>query len=73
MKSIIDDLRRISGDSERIGRLLAIEKERRGATQDKVIFIGMANVAKQDVGKSRRNESGFFGAYLFDRITYQTG
>lgn len=30
----------------------------------------MANVAKQDTGKSRRNELGFFSAYLFDRITY---
>src|SRR5262245_8982252 len=70
MKSILDDLRRILGAPERARQLLALEKERRSVAQDKVVFIGMANVAKQDVGKSRRNEPSFFGAYLFDRITY---
>jgi hypothetical protein len=69
-KSILDDLRQISGDPECIRCLLALEKERRGVAQDKVVFIGMGNVAKQDPGNSRRNESEFFVALLVDRITY---
>jgi hypothetical protein len=40
-KSILDDLRQISGDPECIRCLLALEKERRGVAQDKVVFIGM--------------------------------
>ncbi|MCI0388517.1 MAG: hypothetical protein MOB07_07095 [Acidobacteria bacterium] len=70
ISGVLNDLRRISGDPERIRRLLALEKERRDVAQDKVVFIGMANVAKQDSGKSHRNEAEFFEAYLVDRITY---
>jgi hypothetical protein len=63
-------LRRISSDPERSRRLLALEKERGDVAQDEVVFIGMANVAKQDSGKSHRNEAEFFEAYLVDRATY---
>jgi hypothetical protein len=53
-----------------IERLLALEKERRGVAQGEVIFIGVANVAKQDAGKARRNEPEFFGYYLSFRRDY---
>ena len=51
-------------------RLLAIEKERRGVAQDELIFIGVANVAKRDASKARRNEPEFFGYYLSFRKFY---
>lgn len=59
-----------SGNLDKLGRLLALEKERRGVAQNELIFIGMANVAKQDATKARRNELEFFGYYLSYRKSY---
>jgi hypothetical protein len=55
---------------ESIGSLLALEKERRGVAQSELIFIGIANVAKRDAAKARRNELEFFSDYLSSRKSY---
>jgi len=61
---------------EEIRHLLLMEKERRSVQKDTLVFIGMANVASYNwcsmaaVYKSRKNEHGFFNAYLYDRIKY---
>src|SRR5438552_14475906 len=63
-------------DSERLERLLALEKERRGVPQGNLVFVAMSNVAnhwwctQQAVFKNRANEIGFFSAYLHDRIVH---
>jgi len=56
--------------------LLRLEKERRGVKPDKLVFVGVRNIAEyywcaeQSILKSRENEPEFFHAYLYDRITY---
>lgn len=56
--------------------LLKIEKRRRGFKENKLIFVGMANVASyywcamKSLLKSRKNEASFFASYLEDRVTY---
>jgi hypothetical protein len=60
--------------SDRLRKLLLLEKERRGIDHSRLVFVGMANIAHywwcamQSVLKSREMESEFFGAYLVDRI-----
>jgi CRISPR/Cas system-associated exonuclease Cas4 (RecB family) len=57
-------------------RLLLLEKKKRGVERDKLVFVGMANVANyywcaiKSILQSRRNELLFFGAYLHDRLLY---
>lgn len=61
---------------EKLEHLLSLEKERRGVNREKLVFVGMHNVAQyywcamQAVFKSRENELEFFAAYLYDRIRY---
>ncbi len=61
---------------EQLEKLLELEKERRGFDKDRLVFIGMANVANyywcamRAYLKCREHELGFFGAYLDDRISY---
>ena len=56
--------------------LLHIEKDRRGIEKDKLVFIGIANVAyycwcaMKSIIKSRERELGNFKAYLENRIYY---
>lgn len=75
-RSIASQVDRIVQDEERMGRLLTLEKQRRGVHRDALIFVGMANVAdhwwctQRAVLKSRAEELGFFAAYLSDRILY---
>ncbi|HET8581267.1 MAG TPA: hypothetical protein VFL98_02260 [Candidatus Paceibacterota bacterium] len=63
-------------EPKRLKRLLALEKERRGVAEDKLVFVGIANLASyywcamHSVLKSRADEAMFFGAYLADRIRY---
>jgi hypothetical protein len=63
-------------DRERLRGLLALEKRRRGIETNALAFVGMHNVAQHwwctqyAVLKSRANETGFFAAYLRDRIVY---
>jgi len=64
------------GDSRVLRRLLALEKQRRKVPQDKLVFVGIHNIAQhwwctqQAVFKSRANELQFFSAYLHDRIHF---
>ncbi|MCK4307370.1 hypothetical protein KAW50_03980 [candidate division WOR-3 bacterium] len=55
---------------------LLLEKKRRGIDKDKLVFIGMANIAKyywcamKSLFESRELELAFFGSYLYDRLLY---
>jgi hypothetical protein len=57
-------------------RLLCLEKRRRGVSQDKLIFVGIANIAHlywcgaKAVYKNRKYELMFFWEYLVDCIHY---
>lgn len=57
-------------------RALLLEKERRGIERDKLLFVGVANVASyrwcavKSLPASKRAEPPFFAAYLEDRIKY---
>ncbi len=68
------DANSVLSDPRRIRRLLALEKQRRGVHRDRLVFVGMHNVARhwwctqEAVFKSRANEDQFFAAYLYDRI-----
>jgi hypothetical protein len=59
-----------------LDELLQLEKDRRGIEKDKLVFVGMANIANyywcamKSIIHSRKNELEFFGAYLEDRIYY---
>lgn len=61
---------------KRLSKLLRLEKERRGLSQDKLVFVGMHNLAQYwwcamySLYKSRDNELGFFRSYLQDRLKY---
>lgn len=61
---------------DNLDKLLILEKKRRNITKDKLLFVGMANIADyrwcgmRSVLKSREDELDFFGAYLMDRIRY---
>ncbi len=63
-------------DSERLRNLLLLEKERRDTTADKLVFIGMRNVAHyywcamEAVFRSRSRELKLFKAYLGLRLYY---
>ncbi len=63
-------------DEEKLKNLLSLEKERRGVDQDKLVFIGMADVAgyywcaMKSLLQNRKEELNFFGAYLHDRLLY---
>ncbi|MEM3583543.1 MAG: hypothetical protein QXQ95_07105 [Thermofilum sp.] len=56
--------------------LLRLEKQRLGYGENRLVFVGMANIADyywcsvKSVFKSRRDELMFFTSYLYDRITY---
>ena len=64
------------GNEEKLKTLLSLEKERRGVTRDKLVFIGMADVAgyywcaMKSLLQNRKMESGFFGAYLHDKLLH---
>ena len=65
-------------ETKRMEELLQLEKERRGLSKDKLVFIGTANVASyywcamKSLLKSRENELEHFAAYLEDRIRYSS-
>src|ERR1700722_14858545 len=56
--------------------LMAQEKKRLGLDPEKLVFVGIHNLAQYwwcaeyAVLKSRENELEFFNAYLYDRIAY---
>jgi hypothetical protein len=76
MNDIETKVSEILRDSNQLKRLLLLEKERRGVSQDALVFVGIANVAnhwwctQQAVLKSRTVEPDIFAAYLSDRIRY---
>lgn len=57
-------------------KLLLEEKQRRGVSAEKLVFVGMANLANyywcaaKSLIKSKAREPTFFGAYLHDRLLY---
>jgi CRISPR/Cas system-associated exonuclease Cas4 (RecB family) len=59
-----------------LSELLRLEKRRLGLREDRLVFVGMANLADyywcsmKSVLKSRRDELMFFTSYLYDRVTY---
>jgi len=69
-------LRSLVPDEKALKKLLYLEKERRQVSKDELVFLGMAGVADyfwcamKSLYKSRQNEPGFFGSYLYDRIDY---
>lgn len=76
MNDIETKFGKLLDDPKKLARLLLLEKERRGLGKDKLLFVGMANVAKywwcarQIVYKSKEKELDFFVAYLQDRLMY---
>ena len=62
--------------ARRRDRLLLLETERRGASKDALVFVGIVNVANshwcrmKSVLQSRSEEWMFFDAYLRDRLLY---
>jgi len=71
----IEEVDRLLG-KQKMDKLLALEKQRRGVGANKLVFLSIANVASyswcaaQSVLKSRQDEAAFFGSYLQDRISY---
>jgi len=76
MPDVIERLRELFRDETRLKDLFLLEKERRGFPLDKLVFIGMRNVAHyywcamDAIFRSRSRELEFFSAYLNDRILY---
>lgn len=76
MKDIEAEITQLLSDRKRIESLLLLEKARRGARKDSLLFIAMANIAEyywcamKAVLKSRMDELGCFGGYLVNRISY---
>jgi len=61
---------------KKVKELLQLEKNRRGLNKDKLVFIGMADIANyywcamKSLLKNKEMELEFFAAYLRDRINY---
>lgn len=71
-----DRLKSLVSDDDRMARLLAAEKRRRWVDKDRLVFIGMHNVADywwcamRSVLHSRAAETGFFRAYVENAFYY---
>jgi hypothetical protein len=76
MNGIESEIVKLLGDRLEREKLLLLEKERRGAGKDTLVFIGMADIAEYywcamgSLLKSKEMELRFFNSYLHDRITY---
>lgn len=74
--TIEDKIEQLLDDPRRLKKLFAIEKERRGVPQNKLVFLSMANIAEQlwcsmqSVLTTQEEEARFFESYLFDRLKY---
>jgi CRISPR/Cas system-associated exonuclease Cas4 (RecB family) len=74
-ESILKFLKKFT-DPINLKRLLYLEKRRRGVSEDRLVFVGIANIAHfywcgaKAVYKSRKYELMFFWEYLVDRIYY---
>ena len=73
---LLKDLDNLLSNRRRLRELLKVEKDRRGLEEDKLVFIGMANIAgywwcaRKSILRSRNMEIEFFKSYLEDRIKY---
>jgi len=73
---LLKDLDELLSNKRRLRELLKVEKDRRGLERDRLVFIGMANIAgywwcaRKSILKSREMEIEFFKSYLEDRIKY---
>jgi hypothetical protein len=76
MDDFLSSVERLISDARRLAGLLALEKRRRGVAGDRLVFVGVSNVAgvrwcpMKAVLKSRTDELMFFGAYLTDRLVH---
>ena len=76
MTEIQKSVKGLLEDDSRLDSMLMLEKKRRGVAEDDLVFIGMANAANywwcaiKAVLQSRKEERGFFLAYLTDRLLY---
>jgi CRISPR/Cas system-associated exonuclease Cas4 (RecB family) len=76
VNDFLNRVEQLVSDARRLGDLLALEKQRRGVAGDRLLFIGVSNVASvrwcpmKAVLKSRAEEPMFFSAYLSDRLVY---
>ncbi|MFC2113193.1 hypothetical protein ACFLTA_08000 [Bacteroidota bacterium] len=76
MNGIKSEMVKLLGDRREREKLFFLEKEKRGADKDKLVFIGMADIAEyywcamESLLKSKKMELRFFVSYLHDRISY---
>ncbi|GAJ25063.1 unnamed protein product, partial [marine sediment metagenome] len=76
MNGIESEIGKVLSDQRELEKLLLLEKEKRGVGKNKLVFIGMANIADyywcamQSLFKSKKMELDFFHAYLHDRVYY---
>jgi hypothetical protein len=76
MFEVNEEIDKLLSNKQELEKLLFIEKERRGFEKNKLVFIGMANISSyywcsiKSLLKSKKDELGFFHAYLHDRICY---
>jgi CRISPR/Cas system-associated exonuclease Cas4 (RecB family) len=74
VKDFLCRVEQLVSDARRLGDLLALEKQRPGVAGDRLLFIGVSNVASvrwcpmKSVLRSRAEERMFFSAYLTDRL-----
>lgn len=70
------ELREILSSPKKLEKLLILEKEKKGISKDRLLFIGMADTAlywwcgMKSLLKNREMELAYFAAYLEDRIRY---
>ncbi len=75
-KLVVTDKSRNLFNQVRLKHLLSIEKQNRGISKDKLLFVGTANIAtywwcaEKAYLNSRENELMFFFIYLEDRLKY---
>jgi CRISPR/Cas system-associated exonuclease Cas4 (RecB family) len=76
LNDFLTSVERLVSDQRRLCALLDLEKRRRGIAGDRLLFVGVSNVASvrwcpmKAVLRSRAEELMFFGAYLYDRLIY---
>jgi len=76
MNGIESEIGKVLSDQRELEKLLLLEKEKRGVGKNKLVFIGIANIADyywcamQSLFKSKKMELDIFHAYLHDRVYY---
>jgi hypothetical protein len=76
VNDFLNRVEQLVSDSRRLRALLTLEKQRRGIAGDRLLFVGVSNVASvrwcpmKAVLWSRAEELMFFSAYLSDRLVY---